>query len=362
MASYKKGKVARITKESADIIKAIVEIDGAEAPAVAYPRLTGGIEVGAEVIVNTTAIELDLGSGGFHIIVWNLNNGEVALPATGHIMKLRYTPLQFNVTAVEEQAGGGSDVLADFTDLSGLPVIIGTLHSQLAPAAAVLKLRTAKRAKVAYVMTDGAALPIALSDSVRNLKEKGLIDVTITIGQAFGGDLEAVNIFSGLAAAKAVAGVDAVIVTMGVGVVGTDTFLGFSGIEQGETVNAVYALRGRPIAVPRLNFQDPRPRHKGLSEQTIAALMVAALAPCDVPVPRMDHDKTREVLSKLKQTGLSEKHRVRVVANDGTAEALKMFGLKPTTMGRDFETEPEFFRAAGAAGTLAAEIVNGAQR
>ena len=362
MASYKKGKVARIIKESADIVKVIVEIDGEEAPAIAYPGLTGGVEAGAEVIVNTTAVELGLGSGGFHIIVWNLNNGEITLPAAGHIMKMRYTPLQFNVTAVEEKAGGGRDALEDFTDLNGLPVIIGTLHSQLAPAAAVLKAKTAKRAKVAYVMTDGAALPIALSDSVRDLKEKGLIDVTVTIGQAFGGDLEAVNIFSGLAAAKAVAGVDVAIVTMGVGVVGTDTFLGFSGIEQGETVNAVYALRGRPIAVPRINFQDQRPRHKGLSDQTIAALMVAALAPCDVPVPRMDPDKTRELLSKLQQTGLSEKHRVRVVANDDTAEALKMFGLKPTTMGRDFGTEPEFFRAAGAAGALAAKIVNGAQR
>src|SRR5574340_1405217 len=148
-----------------------------------------------------------------------------------------------------------------------MPVIVGTLHSQLGPAAAVFKKQAGMKRKLAYVMTDRAALPIALSEQVRHLKSKGLIDVTVTTGQAFGGDLEAVNIFSGLAAAKAIGGAEAAIVTMGVGVAGTETFLGFSGIEQGEIVNAVAAMRGRPIAVPRLNFADKRSRHQGLSDQ-----------------------------------------------------------------------------------------------
>ena len=50
--------------------------------------------------------------------------------------------------------------------------------------------------------TDGAALPLWLSRQVHELREGGLLDTTITAGQALGGDLEAVNVFSGLAASS----------------------------------------------------------------------------------------------------------------------------------------------------------------
>lgn len=357
MASYRKAIVKKIIEDNPDLLRLIVDIDGVEVRAVAYIGLTGPVAAGEAVIVNTTAGGLKLGSGGFHVVVWNLAKEELDLGNPGHIMKLRYTPLQFNVLAAEEPGSPDAAKLAGPVDLGGMPVIAGTLLSQLAPAAAVLHKASGGRAKVVYIMTDRASLPMALSDQIRELKAKKLIDTTITIGQAFGGDLETVNLYSALAAAKAVVGADAAIVTMGVGVVGTDTFLGFSGIEQGEIVNAAAAMGGRPIAIPRIMFGDARPRHRGLSEQTVAALGLVALETCDIAVPRMDPAKMETVTRALRESGLAAKHRLCVVAGDETEAALRAFDLNPTTMGRDFAAEPEFFRAAGAAGFLAAEIV-----
>jgi hypothetical protein len=338
-----------------------VVVGDTEAPAVAYPALTGPAAAGDNVILNTTAVELGLGSGGFHIVVWNLSLSDHNVPGAGHIMKLRYTPSQLNVLAAEESASRDHERVAETSDLIGMPVIVGTLHSQLAPAAAVIKRMTGGRAKIAYIMTDGAALPIALSKQVRELKQKGLIDTTITIGQSFGGDLEAVNIFSGLAAAKAIAKADAVIVAMGVGIVGTNSRLGFSGIEQGQTVNAVFSMGGRAIAIPRVMFGDARERHQGLSEQTATALGIAAIAACDIALPMMDPDKLGFVTEQLEKTGLNKKHRVNIVVEDGTEDALSEYGLRPTTMGRGFGQEPEFFKAAGAAGCLAARMISAKQ-
>lgn len=357
MARYTTAVVKKITSQRPGLIRAKVSAGGEERSAVCYPGLTGSVAIGDRVVINTTARDLDLGSGGFDVIVWNLEKTDVAIEGSGHIMKLRYTPLQINCLAVEEPASDEAERLRTAADLAGMPVIAGTLHSQLPAAAAVFKRFAGGRARLVYIMTDRAALPLHLSDTVRELCEKGIVDATITCGQAFGGDHEAVNIYSALVAAKLVAGADAAVVTMGIGVVGTETFLGFSGIEQGEIVNAAHALKGRPIAVPRINTKDARLRHQGLSDQTVAALGLAALAACDLPVPRMEPDLMKAVLDKLERTGLNAKHHVHIVAADETLEALEENGLAPTTMGRSATEEPEFFRAAGAAGYLAAQMV-----
>ena len=58
-------------------------------------------------------------------------------------------------------------------------------------------------------------MPLALSDLVATLRDRGLLDVTITAGHAFGGDYEAVSVYSALAVAKYVANADIAIVAMG---------------------------------------------------------------------------------------------------------------------------------------------------
>lgn len=92
-----------------------------------------------------------------------------------------------------------------------------------------------------------------------------------------GGDLESVNIYSGLIAAYQVLKAEIIIVTMGPGIVGTGTKWGTTAVEQGEIINAVNVLGGQPIAVPRISFADPRPRHQGVSHHTITALGQVAL-------------------------------------------------------------------------------------
>jgi hypothetical protein len=194
-----------------------VDVDGHHARAIAYTSLTGPINVGDIVLLNTTAVKLGLGTGGYHFVMANLSAGEQDEECLGHIIKCRYTPVQHAVLSVEEENYPEREAINRFESLSGMPVVIGQLHSQLGPAAAAIKRKTQHRARVAYVMTDSAALPLAFSRNAAELKSKGIIDTTITTGQAFGGDIEAVNVYTGLIAAKEVAGAVAAVVWPGPG-------------------------------------------------------------------------------------------------------------------------------------------------
>ena len=168
--------------------------------AYALSQLTGPVEVGDRVVVNTTAVELGLGTGGWHVVHWNLARDQWSEPGPGHIIKGRYTSLQADVGSTEEHL----EALAEIDSIDGMPVVVAALHSQLPAVAAAFKDR-APGASLAYVMTDGAGLPLALSDLVATLRAKGLIDATVTCGHAFGGDYEAVSVFSALAVARHVA-------------------------------------------------------------------------------------------------------------------------------------------------------------
>jgi hypothetical protein len=194
------------------------------------------------VLLNTWAVELDLGTGGADFVIASEDQTTVDAAPVGHVMKLRYTPLQQPVLAAEAPESTWHSEVAGFQSLEMTPVVCAELHSQLPAIAAAAKWETHGAARVAYVMTDEAALPLAYSHLVRDLREKGLIDVTITSGQAFGGDYEAVNLYSALAVAKVAGKADIIIVGQGPGNTGTETPLGFSGIAQGIALNAVAAL------------------------------------------------------------------------------------------------------------------------
>lgn len=347
------GIVRAIDETSPAVERLTVLLDGRSEPhrAVSYPPLAGHCSIGERVLCNTTAVDLGLGTGGEHFVVARAGEG-VALddPVPGHIMKLRYTPLQRDVTTVEEPASPHHGVMVDARTLDGLPVVCCGLHSQVPLVAAAAKERD-PGVRIAYVMTDESALPMALSRLVPRMLDTGLIDETITCGQAFGGGLEAVNLYSALLAARHVAGVDLAIVAIGPGIPGTSTPFGHSGVAQGQAVNAAGALGGRAIAVPRLSFADPRPRHVPLSHQTITALGVVALTSAEVPIPRLPVDLVRPVEDAFEQSGLWGRHtRVDVPLGD----APDTRGIDVRTMGRGFDADPAFFLAAGAAGWLAA--------
>jgi hypothetical protein len=326
--SLRRGRVTAVLERHAGLAR--LEVDGR--PCVAYPRLTGPVALGDEVVVNTQARELGLGSGGFDVLHVNLTRGLGLPPDEGaHVMKLPYTSLQS--AAVHAEEGGGDEPLPD---LAGLPVVCCSLHSQVAPACAGI----GKGARVAYVQLPGGALPVSLSDTVRALRRSGLVDVTVAVGSCVDGDVACVSAASALAWAAA-QGCRAVVCAIGPGIVGTGTLLGHGGLAAAEAANAACALGGRAVLAPRVSGAEARDRHRGVSHHTLAVLALA-LGPVAVAWP--------DGLGELTPPDGA----VRVDAA-GWREACA--GLPLRTMGRGPEDDPWLFAAAFAAGRLARSLL-----
>jgi hypothetical protein len=220
--------------------------------------------------------------------------------------------------------------------------------------------RAAGAARVAYVMTDGAALPAALSRAAATWRSAGLLDSVVTCGQAFGGDLEAVNVFTGLLAAKLAVRADVIVVGDGPGNTGTDTIWGASDIESAMSLNAAAILNGRPVAALRMSFADPRERHRGVSHHSITALTKVALRPVHVAVPVLpEGDRRGAVWTVLTEARLEELHRLVEVTGQPALDLLEERGIRPESMGRTVDDDREFFLAAGAAGVLAGRMAAG---
>ena len=333
--------------------------EGAEARALGYDDLLGPLEVGDRVALNTTAVALRLGTGGFHLVMARLDGRELDDDGPGHVMKARYTPSQVRVLAVEEEASPHRAAVAAVTDLGGLPVVCAELHSMV-PVVAAAARAVDGDLTVAYVMSDGAALPLAFSRLAAELRASGLVAGIVTAGQAFGGDLEAVTLHSGLVAARAVLRADVAVVAQGPGGMGTGTALGYSGTQVAEALNAVAALGGRPVACLRMSTADARERHRGVSHHSLTALGRLALAPARVALPELaDRSLAALVRRQLEGAGVSARHQVVPVDPPDAGKLLAAWGLQVRTMGRGPDDDPVFFRAAAAAGTLAGRLAVG---
>ena len=306
--------------------------------AYALTQLTGDVSVGDDVVVNTTAIELGLGTGGWHVVHWNLSRRELHAPGTGHIMKVRYTSLQVDAGSAEEHLEEDSAL----PHLGGVPVLIGSLHSQFGVALAALRAERPEW-RVSYVMSDGAALPIALSDLVADLDGRGWLAGTITAGHAFGGDLEAVSVPSALQLAVQEQGADAVIVAMGPGVVGTGRALGTTAVETASIATAAAQLGARPVMIVRASSADHRERHRGISHHTRTSLALTPVA-VDAALPPELADSAHTLAP----------HRVHVIDPGDVAAMLARADLVVTTMGRSPHDDPLSFRTVAAAALFAA--------
>lgn len=358
MPRFASGEVVQVLSSRAGVCRLLVRIGGHERRATAFPEATGTPQPGDRVVVNTTAVDLGLGTGGEDFVVWNLARTASGELSGGHILKLRYTPWQTDVRAVEAPESPYHGLLEDADAVDGMPVIACGVHSQVAAVVAVLKARL-PGCRLAYLMTDGAALPLAHSDLVAALSQAGLIDVTLTAGHAFGGDLECVNLFSGLVAARRVGHADVTVVAMGPGIVGTDTTLGHTGMEVGLTLTAAAALRGEPIAALRISAADPRDRHRGVSHHTLSALRYGTPMRSRIAVPVLEEPLRSAVWDRLKSEGIVERHDVTEIDAGETMGALEAAGVQPVSMGRSLAEDPAFHLAAGAAGLLAAGLLAG---
>lgn len=383
----------------------VVDTTGTGAlPALAYTDVVGTPEVGDRVLLNTTALERGLGTGGYAVVT-AIPDRPAAWPAgpavdpgrPGHLVKARYTPLQTMVLGVDDPEGEHHAVLADADDLEGMPVVAADLHSSLPAVLAGARLAD-DALRVVYVMTDGGALPLAFSKTVAGLREAGWLAATITCGQAYGGDLEAVTVHTALLAARHVVGADLAVMIQGPGNLGTGTRWGFSGVAAGEALNAAAVLGGRPVGALRVSQADARERHQGLSHHSATAYGRVLAHPADLVVPTPgDHTRddgrtggpvhgtaagdlagggapTRhaDTASSALDACLEQVHRQAVelaaaaphlrvveVGSTGLLDALRHTPVPLSTMGRGLDEDPAAFVAAAAAGLHAARLVRG---
>lgn len=343
MPQFRTGRVTRLLSSRRGLQR--VEVD-LPPPAAAVERayvlteLVGPVAEGDEVIVNTTAVELGLGTGGWHVVHWNLSRREWRSEGGGHVMKLRYTSLQADTGVAEEDPAYEAPA-----DLGGRPVVACLLHSQVACVAAAFSAGAPGK-RLVYVMTDAAALPLALSDVVAGLRAAGLLAATVSAGHAFGGDHEAVNVASALDVAVVRAGADVVVVASGPGVVGTATARGFSGLETATTLDAAALAKGRPVLAVRFSGSDTRARHQGISHHVTTALAHTHHRAV-VPIPAGERPDPLPPQLAV--------HDLRTVEDVPDVDRiLRDAGLAVTTMGRTAADDPAFFRWSAAAGTFAA--------
>src|ERR687897_1145127 len=224
-----------------------------------------------------------------------------------HVMALPYTPGQFAALHVEETARLDES-------LDGMPVVLCTLHSQVAPVCAGLR-----GTRVRYVQVAGGALPVPLSDTVRTLRHQGLIESSSAVAPCIDGDAQFLTVAGALSWAKAELA-DAAVCSVGPGIVGTGSRLGHGALALADVANVATALGGRPVLAVRTSDADPRERHRGVSHHARAVL---DFAPGVVVVPSEE---------------------------DGAGWEEACTDLPLSHMGRGPAEDPAFFRAAYAAG------------
>src|SRR6266851_3449515 len=326
MLTLRRGRVTAVVERVEGLSR--LEVDGE--PCVAYPRLTGPVALGDEVIVNTQARELELGSGGFDVLYANLTRGLDLLPESGaHVMKLPYTPAQSARRHGEEER-----TLPE--TLAGLPIVCCSLHSQLAPVCAGIGAGR----RVAYVQLAGGALPVSLSDTLRVLRERGHVRTSVAVGACLDADVECVSAASALLWTAA-EGFEVVVCAIGPGIVGTGSRFGHGGLAAAEAANAAAALHGTAILAVRASEQDARERHQGVSHHARAVLELClgeVIAPWPVG---FDAPPWLDPRVEIGVTGREE----------------ECAGLPLAHMGRGPREDPLFFAAAFAAGRVAADRI-----
>jgi hypothetical protein len=316
-----------------------VRVGDEERAAWADKPLVGEIREGDELIVNTEAQDLGLGSGGFDIVHVNLTRGlDAPGAAEATALKLNYTSLQHPVDPVEAREPDAVDRL--------IPVLVLSLHGQLAPAAWAAA-RAAPHLRVGYIQTSGGALPGHLSKDVSELRRTDLLCEHLTAGPAYGGEIEALTVIGALQAAAGPLGWDAAIAGPGPGIVGSGSELGHGGMAALHTAHASLILGLETLIAPRMSSSDPRPRHRGLSHHTATVLRML-LGNVRVPAPNDALDELR----------LACGSRHEVWPREAPVQEYAETGLPATHMGRGITEDRLFFEAALASGdALAATTV-----
>ena len=103
MITWRNGTVSGTRREWPGAVELDVSVDGTVVRALAYPALTGLPRPGDRVLLNTTALDLGLGTGGYALVVAIPDRLPPDPGPGGHLVKARYTPLQATVAGADEQ-------------------------------------------------------------------------------------------------------------------------------------------------------------------------------------------------------------------------------------------------------------------
>jgi len=153
-----------------------------------------------------------------------------------------------------------------------------------------------------------------------------LLAIAIAVAPCLDGDADCVTSAGALAHAVAT-GCDAIVCSVGPGIVGTGSRLGHGALALADAANVAAALGGRPILAVRQSDADARDRHRGVSHHAETLLQLAL---ADIAVPDVAHGEGWEAACA---------------------------GLPLSHMGRGADEDPAFFRAAYAAGVTARRLV-----
>ncbi len=402
MLKLRRGTVVEIRRAQDDLKPAgeqrlVVELAGVDAgarrEAIADTALVGQARVGDEVIVNTQALDLGLGSGGFDIVHVNLTRG---LDGDGHpsragesVMKLNYTSLQHAVAPVEgAQNGAGEGDGSSLILPVERPAAVLALHGQLA-AVAWAFAQGAPGARLGYVQTAGGALPGGHSRTVRMLLERGLLAGHLTSGAAFGGEAEAVTTAGALYHGLRALGWDAAVCGPGPGIVGSSSTLGHGGMIALDSAHVALALGCPTLLVARMSSGEQRSRHRGISHHSLTVLdlllePVTVALPAGMrspvgaelraglqsvfplrgrrggamPVPPASDQQTTSAVALERE---APDRPARIARHDWRRAKVDLPGyaasaLPAETMGRGMAEDPLFFAAALAGGGVLAEL------
>ncbi|WNF37918.1 DUF3866 family protein [Bacillaceae bacterium IKA-2] len=345
----KKVKVEEILYEDGEI--QLLKTTASAQKALLYLAITSRAKKNDEIIVNATSTELKLGTGGMDIVISVLGSlPKQELSPNGHIIKARYLPQQHSVQAVESQESQYHQLFKQTSfSLNEKKILIGELHSMI-PICFWGMDFLKKEGKMVVIISDEASIPLSLSDHVRALKRDQRF-ITITIGQAFGGTYEAINLPTALQFATKILNGDVILITLGPGVVGTHTRFGFSGIEQASWANMVGSLGGIPVWIPRLSEADSRERHRGISHHTLTPLKTFTYPKCVVPLPVISGPLESKINMQAEELNLQ--HHINWVDKEPlevlVEHCLRNNPLPIKTMGREYQDDRLFFLGVAAA-------------
>lgn len=344
-----------------------------------YPELCSPAAVGDVVLLNVGALELGLGTGGAAFVIARIPAQSLALypqlaellcslgvaaanfsppDPEARIVKMRYSPHQLLVQSIESQESPFHERLAKRSMLKRpLPVICCELHSQAIAAALALR-ELSPDILLGYLMTDEGALAASYSQNLSLLRRASIFDFSISIGQAFGGDYEAISLASACLAAEEL-GATALIVSMGPGVLGTATCLGTSALAQAEALNMLTCIGAHSFACLRLSEADKRLRHRGLSHHSLAVFRQFTLVETEIALASREYLQAKEAqglrflmqdLSSLREHRFKVdiSHRLSYMSEDDMQgfyefSAQLPNGMPLTSMGRSKAEDELFF-------------------